>query len=174
MVCLTPQSHIFFSLKNPHLFTLARPTCVRNRLSAFQVVQGFSAPAGRWSSALILRCTLASRCSSRSLRSSMRADFTVVLMGSVHFMKLFRDFRRGTTPRCPLSGCLWSVVCCVRSVQLATALLMSDWAIPEYRQTAGICRHQTACDHSTGFIQCRIQFLCVGGTLPHRAGLLCS
>ena len=42
-------------------FTLDRPTCVRNRLSAFQVVQGFSALAGRCSSALILRCTLASR-----------------------------------------------------------------------------------------------------------------
>ena len=132
MVCLMPQSHVSCSLENPHfnMFTLDRPTCVRNRLSAFQVVQGFSVPAGRCSSALILRCTLASRGSSRSLRSSMRADFTVVLMGSVHLMKLFRDFRHGTSPRCPLSGCLWSVVCRVRSVQLATALLMSDWAIP--------------------------------------------
>ena len=61
---------------------------------------------------------------------SMRAAFVVVLMGSVHLMKLFRDFRCGTTPRCPLSGCLWSVVCRVRSVRLATALLMSDGAIP--------------------------------------------
>ena len=53
-----------------------------------------------------------------------------VLVGSVQLMKLFRDFRRGTTPRCPLSGCLWSVVCRVRSVRLATALLVSDGAIP--------------------------------------------
>ena len=52
------------------------------------------------------------------------------IMGSVHLMKLFRNFRRGTTPRCPWSWCLWSVVCRVRSVLLATALLMSDGAIP--------------------------------------------
>ena len=132
MVCLMPQSHVSCSLENPHfsIFTLDRPTCERNRLRAFQVVQGFSAPAGRCSSGLMLRCTLASRGSSRSLHSSMRAAFVVVLMGSVHLMKLFRDFRRGTTPRCPLSGCLWSVICRVRSVRLATALLMSDGAIP--------------------------------------------
>ena len=74
--------------------------------------------------------TLASRGSSRSLHNSMRAAFAVVLMGSVYLIKLFRDFRRGTTPRCPLSGCLSSVVCRVRSVQLATALLKSDGAIP--------------------------------------------
>ena len=112
------------------MFTLDRPTCVRNRLSAFHVVQGFSALAGRCSSALMSRWTLASRCSSRSLHNSMRAAFAVVFMGSVHLMKLFRDFRRDTTPRCPLSGCLSSVVCRVRSVRLATALLMSDGAIP--------------------------------------------
>ena len=35
------------------MVTLDRPTCARNRLSAFQVVQGFSAPAGRCSSALM-------------------------------------------------------------------------------------------------------------------------
>ena len=132
MVCLMPQSHVSCSLENPHfnIFTLDRLNCVSNRLSAFQVVQGFSAPAGRCSSGLMLRCTLASRGSSRSLHSSMRVTFAVVLMGSDHLMKLFRDFRRGTTPRCPLSGCLWSVVCRVRSVRLATALLMSDGAIP--------------------------------------------
>ncbi len=77
-----------------------------------------------------LRCTLASRGSSRSLHNTMRAAFAVVLMGSVHLMKLFRDFRRGITPRCPLSGCLSSVLCRVRSVRLATAPLMYDWAIP--------------------------------------------
>ena len=62
MVCLMPQSQVSGSLENPHfnMFTLDRPTCVRNRLSAFQVVQGFSAPAGRCSSALMSRCTLAS------------------------------------------------------------------------------------------------------------------
>ena len=127
-----PPSHISCSLENPHfnMFTLDRPTCVRNRLSAFQVVQGLSAPAGRGSSALMLRCTLASRGSSRSLHSSMRSAFAVVLIGSVHLMKLFRDFRRGTTPRCPLSACLRSVVCRVRSVRLATALLVADGSIP--------------------------------------------
>ena len=78
----------------------------------------------------MLRCTLASRGSSRSLHSSMRTAFAVMLIGSVHLMKLFRDFRRGTTPRCPLSGCLSSVVCRVRSVQLATTLLMSEGTIP--------------------------------------------
>ena len=57
MVCLMPPSHVSCSLDNPHfnIFTLDRPTWVRNRLSAFQVVQGFSAPAGRCSSALMLR-----------------------------------------------------------------------------------------------------------------------
>ena len=132
MVCLMPQSQVSCSVENPHLnmFTLDRPTCVRNRLSAFLVVQGFSAPAGRCSSALMFRCTLASRGSSRSRHSSRRAAFAVVLMGLVHGIKLFRDLRRGTTPRCPLSGCLSSVACRVRSVRLATALLMSGGAIP--------------------------------------------
>ena len=132
MVCLMPQSQVSGSLENPHfnMFTLDRPTCVRNRLSAFQVVQGFSAPAGRCSSAQMSRCTLASRGSSRSLHSSKRAAFAVVLMCLVHVIKLFRDLRRGTTPRCPLSGCLSSVACRVRYGLLATALLMSDGAIP--------------------------------------------
>ena len=64
VVCLIPQSQVSCSLENPHfnMFTLDRPTCVRNRLSAFQVVQGLSAPAGRCSSALMLRCILAYRC----------------------------------------------------------------------------------------------------------------
>ena len=40
MVCLMPQSQVSCSLENPHfnMFTLDRPTCVRSRLSAFQVV----------------------------------------------------------------------------------------------------------------------------------------
>ena len=112
MVYLMPQSHVSCSLENPHfnMFTLDRPTCVRNRWSAFQVVQGCSALAGRCPSALMLQ---PSRGSSRSLRSSMRAAFAVGLIRSVHLMKLIRDFRHGTTPRCPLSGCLWSAVCLV-------------------------------------------------------------
>ena len=134
MVCLMPQTQVYGSLeKKPfNMFTLDRPTCVCNRLSAFQVVQGFSAPAGRCSSALnqMSRCTLASRGSSRSLHSSKRAAFAVVLMGLVHVIKLFRDLRRGTTPKYPLSGCLSSVACRVRSVRIATALLRCDWAIP--------------------------------------------
>ena len=133
MVCLIPQSQVSVSFEYPHfdMFTLDRPTCVRNRWSAFQVVQGFSAPAGRCSSASMLRCTLGSRGSSRSVHhNSTRSAFAIVLMGSVHLMKLFRDFLRGTTPRCPLRGCLSSVVCRVRSVRLAAALLMSDGAIP--------------------------------------------
>ena len=173
-----PQSQVSCSLENPHfnMFTLDRPTSLGNRLSAFQVVQGFSAPAGRCSSSLMLRCTLASRGSSRSLHSSKRAAFAVMLIGSVLLMKLFRDFRRGTTPRCPLSVCLASVACRVRSVRLATTLLVSDAVgdSGEYGQTVGICRLQTSCDHSTGFIQCRIQFLCMGGAFPHRASILCS
>ena len=98
MVCLMPQSHVSCSLENTHfnMFTLDRPTCVRNRLSAFHVVQGLSAPAGWCSSALMLRCTLASRGSNHSLHSSMRAAFAVVLIGSVHLIKLFRDSRLGT------------------------------------------------------------------------------
>ena len=127
-----PQSQVSCSLENPHfnMFTLDRPTCVRSRLSAFLDVQGFSVPAGRCSSALMLRCTLASRGSSRSLHSSKRAAFAVVLMGLVHVIKLFRDSRRGTTAICPLSECLSSVSCRVRSVRLSTALLASDGAIP--------------------------------------------
>ena len=122
----------FWFVGKPHfnMFTFDRPTCVRNRLSAFRVVQGFSAPAGRCSSALMSRCTLASRGSSRSLHSSKRAAFAVVLMGLVHVIKVFRDLRRGTTLRCPLSGCLSSIACRARSVRLTTALLMSDGAIP--------------------------------------------
>ena len=120
-----PQSQVSGSFEYPHfiMFTLDRPTCVRNRLSAFQVVQGFSAPAERRSSALMLRCTLAPRGSSRYFHNSMPAAFAVVLMGSVHLRKLFRDFRR----RCPLSGCLWSVVCRVRSVQLAMMSGIVSW-----------------------------------------------
>ena len=76
MVCLLPQSQVSgsgsFEYPDFNMFTLDRPTCVRNRLSAFEVVQGFSAPAVRCSSALMLRCTLASRGSSRSLHNSMR------------------------------------------------------------------------------------------------------
>ena len=91
MVCLRPQSQVSVSIEYPHfdMFTLDRPTCVRNRLSVVLVVQGFSAPAGRCSSALMLRCTLVPRGSSRSLHNSMRAAFAVVLMGSVHLIKLF-------------------------------------------------------------------------------------
>ena len=64
MVCLMPQSQVSGSVENPHfnMLTLDRPTWVRNRLSAFQVVQGFSAPAGRCSSALMSRCTLSPFC----------------------------------------------------------------------------------------------------------------
>ena len=132
MVCLMPQSQVSGSVENPHfnMLTLDRPSCVRSLLSAFQVVSGFSAPAGRCSSALMSRCTLASRGSGRSRHSSKRAAFAAVSIGLVHVIKLFRDLRRGTTPRCPLRGCLSSVACRVRSVRLATALLMYDGAIP--------------------------------------------
>ena len=63
MVCLMPKSQVSCSFENPYfnMFTLDRPTCVRNRLSAHQVVQGFFAPAGTCSSALMLMCTLALR-----------------------------------------------------------------------------------------------------------------
>ena len=65
-----------------------------------------------------------------SLLCSKQAAFAAVLMGLVHVIKLFRDVRRCTTPRCPLSGCLSSVACRVHSVHLANSLLMSDGAIP--------------------------------------------
>ena len=129
--CMVCHSHKFLvRFKIPTLICSHLTGRLRNRLSAFQVVQGFSEPAGRCSSALMLRCNLASKGSGRSLHNSMRTYFAVVLMGSVHLIKLFRDFRRDTTPRFPLSGCLWSVVCRVRSVRLATAVLMYDGAIP--------------------------------------------
>ena len=84
MVCLMPHPQFFCSLKNPHfnMFTLDRPTCVLNRLRAFQFVEGLSAPAGRCSSALILRCTLAPRGSSRFLHNSMRAAFTAYYLNN--------------------------------------------------------------------------------------------
>ena len=99
MVCLKPQSHVSCSLGNPHfnMFTLDRPTCVRNRLSVFRVVQGFSAPAGRCSSALMLRYTLASRGSSRSLhistvtltcRSALRGSLLSFLINDQAFVLL--------------------------------------------------------------------------------------
>ena len=177
MVCLMPQSQVSCSVENPHLnmFTLDRPTCVRNRLSAFQVVQGFSAPAGRCSSALMFRCTLASRGSSRSRHSSRRAAFAVVLMGLVHVIKLFRDLRHHTTPRCPLSGVPFvrSLPCPFRTTcHRSPDVWWGDSG--NYGQTVGICRLQTSCDHSTGFIQCRVQFICMGGAFPHRASILCS
>ena len=78
IVCLIPQSHIISgSFEYPHLSIIAldRPTCVRNRLSAFHVGQGFSAPAGRCSSAQMSRCTLASRGS--SLSPLLHAMFTL-------------------------------------------------------------------------------------------------
>ena len=158
MVYLMPQSQVSCSLENPHfnMVSLDWPTCVRSRLTAFQVVQGFSAPVG-CSSAL-----MASRGSSRFLHSSNRAAFAVVLMGLVQVIKLLRDLRRGTTLRCPLSGCISSVAC--RAVPYDLPPLcgcLSDSG--EYGQNVGICRLQTTCYHSTGFIQCRVQFLCMGG-----------
>ena len=112
------------------MFPLDRPICVRNRLSACQVVQGLSVLAGRCSSAKLLGCTLASRGSNRSLHNTIRAVLAFVLMDAVHLIKLVRDFSRGTTPRCQLSGCLSSVVCRVRPVRHAATLLTSDEAIP--------------------------------------------
>ena len=57
LVCLMPQSQVSISFEYPDfdMFTLDRPTCVDNRLSAFQVVRWFYAPAGRWSSAVMLK-----------------------------------------------------------------------------------------------------------------------
>ena len=124
MVCLMPQSQVSSSFEYRHciMFTLSRPTCFRNRLSAFQVVQGFSGSAGRCSSALMSMGTLEFRGSSRSLYNAMRAAFAIVLMRSVHLITRFRHFRRGTTPRCPLGGRLWSLVCRVRCIRLAALL----------------------------------------------------
>ena len=126
LVCLIPQSQVSCSFDNPHfiMFTLDRPTCVRNRLSAFQVVQGFSVPSGRCSSALT------SRGSSVSLHndSSKRASFAVVLMGSGLLMMKFSVISGEAPPRdVHWVGAFSPVVCRVRSVQLATAL---DGAIP--------------------------------------------
>ena len=41
MLCLMPQSQVSGSSEYPHfnMFSLDRPTCVRNWLSAFQVVK---------------------------------------------------------------------------------------------------------------------------------------
>ena len=62
MVCLMPQSHVSVTFVYAHLrmFTFDRPTCVRNRGSAFRVFPRLSAPGGRCSSELTLRCTVIS------------------------------------------------------------------------------------------------------------------
>ena len=86
----------FSTSENPHfnMFTLDRPTCLRNRLSAFQVVQGFSAPAGRCSSALMLRCTLTSsgsslylhrsnNCTCQCFKTTVRVRFRCILSPSL-------------------------------------------------------------------------------------------
>ena len=106
------------------MFTLDRPTCARNRLGAFQVVQGFSAPAGRCSSAL-MKGTLASKGSSRSLHSSTRAAFAFSA-----FDEALPRFQAWHHSEMSIEWVLWSVACRVRSVRLATALLMSDGPIP--------------------------------------------
>ena len=114
--------------------------------------------------------------SSRSFHNSMRAAFAVALMGSMQLMILFRDFRSGTTPRCPLSGCLSSVYSLPCPFRTSCHRSPDVWwrDSGEYGQTVGVCWFQTACDHLTGFIQCRVQFRCMGGALPHRASILCS
>ena len=76
---------------------------------------------------------------------------------SVHWMKHFHDFRGDTTLKRP-------AVCRVRSVRVATALLISDGAIAI--MFVGVCWLHTSCDHSTGFIQCRVQFLFHGWSAP--------
>ena len=112
-------------------FWFDRPTCVGNRLSAFHVVQRFSAPAGRCSSALYT-CV---RGLQRSLHNYMRRRVTS--LGCK--IKLFVDLWRGTTQRCPLSGYLWSVVGPVRSVRLATAVLMSEGQTVQHVPTILSC-----------------------------------
>ena len=106
MVCLMPQSQdlVSVSFEYPHfgMFTLARLTCVRNRLRAFQVVQG--------------------------VRGSLRrvdglSTFDVTLPRFHAWLAQLRDVHWS-------SGCLSSVLWRVRSVRLATALLVSHWAIP--------------------------------------------
>ena len=87
--------------------------------------------------ACITKCTI--KLLSIRTSSSMRGAFVVVLMGSVQLVKLLRDFRRGTTLGCPFNGCIWSVVCRVRSVRLATALMMYDGAIPANTGRVLVC-----------------------------------
>ena len=122
----------------------------------------------------------ASRGSSRALHNSMRAAFAVVLTGLVHLRKLqawhYSSFQAWHHCEMSVEWYLWSVVCRDRSVRLATALLVSDGAIQANTGRLFMFGLQTACDHSTGFIQCRVQFLCMGGVFPHRASicLLCS
>ena len=119
------------------MFTVDRPTCVRDRLSAFRVVYWFSAPAGRCSTVLMLSCILVSKGSSQSLINYMRAAFAV-LVGTEHLIKLFCDFRLGTTPRCPLSGCLLSVYR-VHSIRLVIVLLVYGGVISASRDTLLVC-----------------------------------
>ena len=148
MVCLMRQSQVSVSFEYPHfdMFTLDRPTYVCNQLIAFQVVQGFSAPAGRGSS--------------RSLHSSKRAAFAVVLMSLVHVIKLFRDFRCGTTPDMFIE---WVPFICSLPYPFRTTCHRYPgiwWGDSgEYGQTVGVGWLQTACDHSTGFIQFAFSFI---------------
>ena len=147
MICLMSPSHVSASFENPHfnMFTLDPA----NLLSVFpvHVVHGFSEPAGRCSSALMLRCTLASSGSSRSLHNSMRASFVIVLMVSVILIKLFRDFRRCTTPRCPLNGCLLvrSLPCPLRTTYHRSPNVWWRDSGDTGRVLHGVCWLQTAC-----------------------------
>ena len=123
MVCRMPQSQAsaLFEIPYFNMFTLYRPTCVRNRLSAFQGVQGYSAPAGRCSSALMLRCTVASRGSNCSLPNS---SFGRCVDGLSRFAKALPRFQALYHSEMYIEWVPLAVVCCVRSVRFATAIIV--------------------------------------------------
>ena len=111
------------------MFTLDRPTCARSRLSAFQVVQGFSASAGRCSSALMKVHTGVQGLESFSPQLHA-SSFRCCVNGFSAFEEALPRFQAWHHSEMSIDWVLWSVACRVRSVQLVTALLMPDGPIP--------------------------------------------
>ena len=102
-----------------------------------------------------------------------RASEGVVSSGAVQVRKLLCDFSRLGAGTWPCRGCLSSVACLRHSTLLATALLMSGGAIPA-RMVDGVSGLQAPSDVSAALVKSRVQFFCMGASLPHWAGIFCS
>ena len=149
------------------MITLDRPTCVRNRLSSFQVVHGLSAPAGRCSSALMLRCTLASRGFESFSPQLHTSSYRRRVDGLTAFDKYLPRFQvwHHSEMSTEWVHLVRSLPCPLRTTcHRSPNVWWRDSG--KYGHNVGVRWLQTACDHSTGFIQCRVQFFLRGLTVP--------